>query len=208
MPAPLIAAAVSAVAPALAKRGLDLLSGVFRGALDQGTQQVAELIHDKTGIDVNDIADEKLSDEQWRQLKEFELANQEQLLTTRQASEAHELEMERLRVQDSANARAAATQRDANDDRFVRRFTYYYAYLITGLTFFFIFAVIGASVFKQAPINPDAWRMIDTVLGFLLGVGLSAIIQFFFGSSQGSHRKGEQLEALARATSSEGRSAP
>ena len=44
MPAPLIAAAMSAIAPSLAKRGLDLLSGVFRGTLDKGTQEISDLI--------------------------------------------------------------------------------------------------------------------------------------------------------------------
>jgi hypothetical protein len=41
MPIPLIAAALTAIAPALAKHGLDLLSGVFRGAVDKGTEEIA-----------------------------------------------------------------------------------------------------------------------------------------------------------------------
>ena len=65
MPAPLVAAALSAIGPALARRGLDLLSGVFRGALDKGTQEIAGFIEEKTGIDINDVADEKLTEEQW-----------------------------------------------------------------------------------------------------------------------------------------------
>ena len=72
MPIPLIAAALSAIAPTLAQRGLDLLSGVFRGGLDQGTKAIASLIHEKTGIDINDAAENKLTDAQWSQLKEFE----------------------------------------------------------------------------------------------------------------------------------------
>jgi hypothetical protein len=41
--------------------------------------------------------------------------------------------------------------------------------------------------------------VIDTVLGFLLGVSLSAIIQFFFGSSQGSKSKEKELSLLNEA---------
>jgi len=189
MALPLMAAAVSALAPELYQRGLDLLGGVFRGAVDKGTEQVAGLIRDKTGIDVNAIAGGALSDEQWRQLKAFEQSNQMHLMDVL-------LERERLRLQDTANARATSTERDTSDDRFVRRFTYYYAYLITGLTFAFIFAVIALSVYGS--VSPDAWRMIDTVLGFLLGVGLSAVVQFFFGSSQGSQRKDDQLSRLTQ----------
>ena len=36
MPVPLIAAALTAIAPVLARHGLDLLSGVFRGAVVGG----------------------------------------------------------------------------------------------------------------------------------------------------------------------------
>ncbi len=72
MPVPLIAAALTALAPALAKHGLDLLSGVFRGALDKGTEEIAGLIEEQTGIDINDAAEDKLTEAQWAQLKEFE----------------------------------------------------------------------------------------------------------------------------------------
>ncbi len=101
MPIPLIGAALAAIAPELAKRGLDLLSGIFRGAVDQGADKVSELIKEKTGIDVHDVAENKLTDEQWIKLKEFELANQDKLLAFRQSIEAHELEMEKLRVEDT-----------------------------------------------------------------------------------------------------------
>jgi hypothetical protein len=52
MPVPIIAVALAALAPALAKHGLDLLSGVFRGALDKGTEEIPGLIEDKTDIDI------------------------------------------------------------------------------------------------------------------------------------------------------------
>ncbi len=143
MPAPLVAAALSAIGPALARRGLDLLSGVFCGALDKGTQEIAGFIEEKTGIDINDVADDKLTEEQWAKLREFEFQYQAKLLEYRQQIDANALELEKVHQADRASA-----------------------------------------------------RVIDTVLGFLLGVSLSAIIQYFFGSSAGSKSKEEKIRQL------------
>jgi hypothetical protein len=198
MPIPLLAAAFSAVAPQLAQKGLDLLSGIFRGAVDKGADQVATMIKEKTGINIQDAADNKLTQDQWAKLKQFEFEYQGQLLEFRKASAQQELEMEKLRVEDTKNARAAAVERDKNDDQFISRFTYYYAYLITGMTFLFIFIAILAPAYLGSSMPPESWRVIDTVLGFLLGVGLSAIIQFFYGSSQGSKDKAKELDKLNR----------
>jgi hypothetical protein len=216
MAAPLLGALFGAAAPELAKRGMDLLGAIFRGAAKRGSdkiaeavrrktgiditaeaEQVADLVKEKTGIEIGDIADNKLTEEQWVQLKEFELQQEAQLQEAQRAVQTHELELERVLAEDRANARAAQTQRDRNEDPFVRRFTYYYAYLITALTFLFIFIVI----FSGPPNDSDVWRVIDTVLGFLMGVGLSAIIQFFYGSSQGSRDKSRELNELARRAS-------
>ena len=71
MPIPIIATALAAISSSFAQRGLDLLSSVFRGSLDKGTQGIADLIEEKTGIDVNDAAEGKLTEEQWNKLKEY-----------------------------------------------------------------------------------------------------------------------------------------
>jgi hypothetical protein len=193
MPVPLIAAALTAIAPALAKRGLDLLSGVFRGAVDKGTEEIAGLIEEKTGIDINDAADDQLTEEQWAKLKEFEFQYQAQLLEYRQQADAHALEVERLHQADRASARELQKATLASDDRFAQRFIYYYATGLSLLTFIFIF---WAAFIHDYTKGNDAIRVIDTVLGFLLGVSLSAIIQFFFGSSAGSRSKEEKLNVL------------
>ncbi|WP_148714130.1 hypothetical protein [Chitinolyticbacter meiyuanensis] len=199
MPLPLIGAVLSAIAPQLAKRGLDLLSGIFRGAIDQGAEQVTELIKEKTGIDIADVADNKLTDDQWLQLKQFELDNQAQLIAWRQQIDAHELEMEKLRAADLQDARATGSKRDDNDDPLVRRFTYHYAYLITGLTFVFIvLAILLPFLFSANELPRDSAQIINTVVGFLLGVGLSTIIQYFYGSSRGSSNKQKQLDELTQ----------
>ncbi|MBN1481586.1 hypothetical protein EH223_04415 [candidate division KSB1 bacterium] len=198
MPAPLIAAALSAIAPKLAKRGLDLLSGVFRGALDKGTEEISELIEQKTGIDINDAADDKLTDEQWTKLKEFEFNYQSKLLEYRQQADAQALELEKVHQADRESARTMQVEAIKSKDKFIGRFIYYYATGITILTFGFIFFAAFFYDFNKSPNNA---RIIDTVLGFLLGVSLSAIIQYFFGSSAGSKAKDEKLAGMPQAGS-------
>ena len=193
MPAPLVAAALSAIGPALARRGLDLLSGVFRGALDKGTQEIAGFIEEKTGIDINDVADEKLTEEQWAKLREFEFQYQAKLLEYRQQLDANALELEKVHQADRADARDMQKAALSSDDKLAKRFVYFYATGLTLLTFLFIFY---AAFVHDYTTNPDAARVIDTVLGFLLGVSLSAIIQYFFGSSAGSKRKEEKIRLL------------
>ena len=193
MPAPLVAAALSAIGPALARRGLDLLSGVFRGALDKGTQEIAGFIEEKTGIDINDVADEKLTEEQWAKLREFEFQYQAKLLEYRQQLDANALELEKGHQADRADARDMQKAALSSDDKLAKRFVYFYATGLTLLTFLFIFY---AAFVHDYTTNPDAARVIDTVLGFLLGVSLSAIIQYFFGSSAGSKSKEEKIRLL------------
>lgn len=195
MPIPLIAGALSAIAPSLAQRGLDLLSGVFRGALDKGTTEIADLIHEKTGIDINDAAEGKLTDVQWSQLKQFEFEYQGKLLAYRQQADATNLELEKVHQADRADARGLQKAALASDDVVARRFVYFYATTLTLLTFAFIFyAAFGFDYSKAG--NDKAIRIIDTVLGFLLGVTLSSIIQYFFGSSAGSKAKDDKLEKM------------
>ncbi len=201
MPVPLIAAAFAAIAPALAKQGLDLLSGIFRGAVNKGTQEIAALIEDKTGIDINDAADNKLTEDQWAKLKDFEFQYQSKLLDFRQQADANELERERLVHADRIDARGLQKAALASDDIVAKRFIYFYATGLTVLTFVFIFW--AAFFHKYDTNNQQAARIIDTVLGFLLGVTLSAVIQYFFGSSAGSKSKEEKIKTLTDTLQSE-----
>ncbi|SDW68371.1 hypothetical protein SAMN05444336_10288 [Albimonas donghaensis] len=199
---PILGALGAAVVPALASRGLDLLTGVFSGAADAGVEKVAKLIEDQTGIRIEDVAEQKLTDAQWIQLKEFELRNQELLLAAAQAQDQAEIERMRVENEDRKNARGLQRQALRTEDWFSRNFIYVYALLITVMTGAFIGWAAFGPVFGT---DPDGSlteaglaqsRIVDTVLGFLLGVTLSAIIQFFFGSSQGSSRKGAAIERL------------
>lgn len=205
MPIPLTETELAAIAQTLAGRGLDLLSGVFRGAADTGVAQLAELLATKTGVSLNDIAENKVSEDQWARLKEFEFENQEKLLEYRRQSASNELASSQTKNSDLADARRMQSEALNSNDPFVRRFTYYYAALVTTATFAYIFWASFGGAYNSG--NP-ASKVIDTVLGFLLGVTLSAIIQYFFGSSSGSKSKDQDIKDLITAMRGQGGSKP
>ncbi len=204
MPILLTNTTLTAIAKELTARGLDLVSGVFRSQKENDINEISEFIKTQTGININDAAENRLTEEQWTQLKEFELENQEGLLKVRESINPQEIELERLAIKDRKDSRETQTKRDDNDDPMIRRFTYWYAYLITILTFLFIgLAVVLPIIYcgnttDCTKIPNESWQIINTVLGFLLGVGLSAIIQFFYGSSQGSRDKDKHTLELRR----------
>lgn len=80
------------------------------------------------------------------------------------------------------------------------KFIQFYATMVTLLAFGFIY---WASFFHDYSKAQESMRIIDTAMGFLFGVALAAIINFFFGSSQGSADKQEQMERLMKGTSDE-----
>jgi hypothetical protein len=192
MAIPLIASALPSIASFLAKKGLNLLSSVFKGSVNKGMETVANAIQEKTGIDINDAAEEKLTDEQVIKLKEFELQHEEMVLAHTEKMSELELEEAKIHQKDRESARGMQIEAQRSDDKFVRRFLHIYASTITILTFGYIFMVTIKGV------NPGNQRIVDTVIGFLLGVTLSAIIQFFFGSSKGSSDKQGELSILTR----------
>lgn len=193
MPSPLTPAVTAALSAQLAQRGLDLLGGVFRAAGPRA-QELAEQIRRQTGIEIQDAAEQKLSEEQWTRLKEYELQEQAPILESNQQNETALLEREKVAAADRADARELQRAALSSDDVVARRFIYFYATLLTVLTFAFIFfAAFGPEVKSD-----EQRRIIDTVLGFLLGVSLSAIIQYFFGSSVGSKDKDEKISQIRR----------
>ncbi len=190
MPIPLIGAALPAIGSFLASKGLDLLSNVFRGTVDAGMKKVADTIKEKTGIDITDAAESKLTEEQIIKLKEFELQNEQMLLEHATKMREMEIEDERIHQADRGSAREMQKIALTQEDKFSKRFIYIYSILVTSFTFGYILLITLAKIEKEN------MRIVDTVLGFLLGVSLSAIIQFFFGSSKGSSDKQQQISTL------------
>ena len=189
---PVFAAIAASLAPELANRGMNLLSAVFNGAVDKGAEQVGALIKEKTGIDIQAQAN-TLDENDWEKLRVFEASNAAKLAAMLQL-DTNDVERARIAQKDVAHARDAQKYALGSPDQLSQKFLYVYASALTLLTFAFIF---WASFGHDFAANPGSERIIDTVLGFLLGVALSAIVQFFFGSSAGSQRKSNMLARIA-----------
>ena len=156
--APLIAALLNA--------GLPLLANA---ALGKGK----EFLEEKTGLNLDmEVAP---TETQLSALKTVQEERREEL-------EAYRAESDRLGayLADVANARKMQEATLAQDDPLPKRFVYLFA---TGWS---CFAAVYIFWITFGNIPQDNIRFADTILGFLLGTVVAMILQFFFGSSQGS----------------------
>lgn len=115
------------------------------------------------------------------------------IVTDKELSENQKKEAMRL-VQLDATDRADARdmQKTAlnQSDRFAKNFIYYLAIFWSVVAGIFIMVVL----FK--PIPQENVRLVDTILGFVLGTIIASIITFFFGSSEGSSKKNDIIAQL------------
>lgn len=79
----------------------------------------------------------------------------------------------------------------SSTDKTIRRFPYRFAYFMAGWSTLYITAV------TFLPIPEENVRVVDTVVGFVLGTILAGIIGFVYGSSLGSRAK-DRLSTLKR----------
>ena len=77
-------------------------------------------------------------------------------------------------------------QRQLENDKFLRKLALIW-------TVFSICYITSIS-FIEIPLS--SVRFVDTIIGFLLGTIISAIIQFFYGSSLGSKEKSQRLDGV------------
>jgi hypothetical protein len=156
---------------ALAGLGIDFVKDLIT---DNGEDLVKEGIKKVTGIDLN--KKKELTTEDVMKIKEAEFKLKQ--------LDFEELKLEKEDRSDARNMQVSALNQE---DTFSKRFVYYYASFITFVSFAYIFFITFGSI-------PEAnVRFADTILGFLLGVGLSNIIVYFFGSSKGSKDKTDAL---------------
>lgn len=155
----------------LAGLGIDFITSMVK---DHGSDLVTEGIKKVTGIDLK--KKKELTPAEITAIREAEVA-------------LKKLDFEEIRIYlaDLNSARDMQKAALSQEDLFSKRFIYYYAMFITFVSFVYIFMI------TFSPIPEGSVRFADTVLGFLLGVGLSSIINFFFGSSKGSKDKTDSL---------------
>jgi hypothetical protein len=132
------------------------------------------------------LIDEVVTNKEEREKLKLELLKQQQdfELKVMEASNKNE----EAYLADVANARDMQKAALSQDDIFSKRFVYYLAsfWSISGIAY--IFTATYAKVQNE--------RVVDTVLGFLLGTIVATIINYFFGSSKGSSDKHALLEAI------------
>lgn len=96
-------------------------------------------------------------------------------------------------AQDRENARAMQQTALGQEDKFSKRFVYYFAAAWS------VFAMAYLLLITLVDIPAENQRFADTILGFLLGTIIAGIVQFFFGSSKGSQSKDSSLAGLVDA---------
>ena len=111
------------------------------------------------------------------------LIDKDDKLSPQQKAEA--IGLLKIDLENTKDARDLQKVALQQDDIFSKRFVYYLAtfWSVTGAAYLFF------ATFTKV-VNP---KMADTVLGFLLGTIVATIINFFFGSSQGSKDKTKGL---------------
>lgn len=154
----------------LASAGLDLVSKF----ISAGKDKAIDVIKEKTGLDLTKT--KTLSEEDLAKLKEFQEKEREFLLK--------QIE---LANKDRDSARNMQIEALKQDSFFAKNFIYFFAIAWSIFSFVYIAFITFGNIPK------DNVRFADTILGFLLGTAMSAILQFFFGSSLGSKIKDEKL---------------
>lgn len=146
----------------LATNGLNLLAGAIQA-------KGKEVIEDRLGVKIPDNPDSK----QLVELRALEL-KYETLLTEATVS------MVKLEHENTASAREMQSVALQQADEFSKRFVYYLASVWSLFGIGYIIAITFATI------PPENVRFADTCLGFILGTVVATILNFFFGSSQGS----------------------
>ena len=158
----------------LAEKGLSMVGDL----INKGGDKVVDVISEKTGIDLK--AKDSLTFEEAQRLREFQSGEEFKRLQL-------QYDDKKLDVEVTKSAQNMQIEALKQDDLFSKRFVYYFAAAWSIFAMVFIMSVIFIEIPKENI------RFADTILGFLLGTIISAIIQFFYGSSLGSKKATEAL---------------
>jgi hypothetical protein len=156
---------VAVIASILSTLLANNLGRVAQSVLDKGL----EFVEDKLGLKLDPVM------------------TPDQIENIRAAAQRHEefrIEQDNLNTANARNMQVAALNQD---DLFSKRFVYYLASFWSVVSA----AYVGAVTFVPIPKGNE--RVLDTVLGFLLGTIVATIINYFMGSSSGSAAKNEIL---------------
>jgi len=174
---------VSKVAPVLGNAIVPGIGGLA-GSL------VAESLGVENEPEAVETALVSASPETLARLKEIQLHHKERLIELGVEQDRVVLEREKALLADTRDARGLQKASLQQDDKFAKRFIYYYAAIVTAVSFIYFFMVTFGTV-------PDANKhFADIILGFMLGTLIGTIIVYFYGSSTGSVKKNETMERI------------
>jgi len=110
------------------------------------------------------------------------------------AAKLAEIDLETLKANyaNTADARAMQVAALQQSDVFSKRFTMYLT------AFWSVAAAIYVAFITFGYIPPQNVRFADTILGFILGTVIATMLNFWFGSSDGSKKKTEVLESIQK----------
>lgn len=146
------------------------LSLVGNAALVKGSEWIKE----KTGVDVTQP---KLTPDEVFALRRFEHESQVELLKIQQEDDRITLELQKMVLEDTQNARSMQIAALAQADAFSKHFIYIFAMLWCFTAAVYIFCITFLTIPKESV------RFADTILGFILGTVIAQIINYFYGYS-------------------------
>ena len=165
---------VASIVSMLADKGLNLISS----AIDGGANKAVEFIESKTGVKMDGS---ELSDEQVATLRELEINSKLELerlaLENKKEDNRASEAIVNAQVGEYANSRNLQIEALKQDDKFSKRFIYYFA------IFWSVFAVVYLTGITFIEIPKENVRFADTTVGFLLGTIVATLIGFFYGNS-------------------------
>lgn len=170
--APIIAAIVSSLIS-------NNLPKVAQAVVDKGL----DYVEGKLGVKIEADETGKLTPELVSQIKIASMKHEEFKIE-------HETKRIELEHGNTANARDMQKEALKQDSWFAKNFVYLLASFWSLVTAVYL----GAITFATVPAANV--RVVDTVTGFLLGTLIATIINYFFGSSNGSSEKNKIMQSM------------
>lgn len=152
---------------------LPIVAGIVANLINNGMHKVADQVIEK-GVDA---VQEKLGIE----LKPEGEATPEYNAKLQAEANRHAEFMAQLDEKSTQRATDMYMQDDST-----KKFTQYYAWFITVVTFLYFFIVSFVNIENK---NRD---FVNIILGFLIGTALNSLIRFFYGSSNKSQEAVDQ----------------
>jgi hypothetical protein len=104
---------------------------------------------------------------------------------------AQQLDLERMYLVDTQNARALQVAALAQEDIFSKRFVYYFAAAWS------VFSMVYFMAVTFFPPPADGVRIADTILGVLIASVIGVMFAYFYGTNRDSKKKDDTINKLS-----------